>query len=163
MIVAFTGYAGSGKDAAAAVLVDEGWQRVAFADPLKDVALAIGWDGKKDKAGRQMLQNLGASVRAVVDENAWVRAAERLIEAADGNVVVSDVRYENEAEMIRRLGGSVYRVVRPEVGPANNHASELNTATMKVDGEIQNDGRLGDLRDTVLMRFTDALTRSAFA
>ena len=47
-LVGLTGYAGSGKDAAAAGLVAEGWTRQAFADPVRSMALAIDplveWD-----------------------------------------------------------------------------------------------------------------------
>lgn len=40
-IIALTGYAGAGKDSIADILVDQGYHRMAFADPLKELAWAI--------------------------------------------------------------------------------------------------------------------------
>jgi hypothetical protein len=40
-VIGLCGYAGSGKDTAAEALVSEGWQRIAFADPVREMALAI--------------------------------------------------------------------------------------------------------------------------
>ena len=40
-IIALSGYAGSGKDTAAAVLTENGWTRVSFADKLREFALAV--------------------------------------------------------------------------------------------------------------------------
>jgi len=40
-VIGLCGYAGSGKDTAAQALVDIGWQRVSFADPIREIALAI--------------------------------------------------------------------------------------------------------------------------
>lgn len=41
MILGFCGKKGSGKDTAAEVLLDKGWARVSFADPLKDICAAV--------------------------------------------------------------------------------------------------------------------------
>lgn len=102
LIVGLTGYAGSGKDTAAAALVERGWCRMAFADALRDMALAIdpwveakpcqylgarvvrlsnvvwwhGWDVAKTDFPdvRHFLQRLGTEgVRRHFGDDAWVR------------------------------------------------------------------------------------------
>jgi hypothetical protein len=124
MLIGLCGYGGAGKDTAAEGLTREGWTRVALADPLKDIATELGWDGQKDDVGRRFLQVLGQSVREHINPEAWIWAAEKLIDAAPGPVVVTDVRYPNEAEMIRRRGGFLVWIIRRDCGPANEHVSE---------------------------------------
>ena len=43
-IIGLVGYAGAGKDTAAEGLIEQGWLRVSFADPLRDLALSINPD-----------------------------------------------------------------------------------------------------------------------
>ena len=51
MIIGLSGYARSGKDAVAQVLVSEfGFKRVAFADPIRDLLYEM--DPKIDEIGR---------------------------------------------------------------------------------------------------------------
>ena len=75
----------------------------------------------------------------------------RLEEKLKGHdrVVIDDVRFLNEVEMIRRLGGRVIRIDRP--GPnENTHASENELNDFDGwDGVIVNDGTLEDLAERV--------------
>lgn len=162
-IVGLTGVARSGKDTAAAALVARGWQRVAFADAVRDVALgadpyvlvehegghsherltevveAFGWDRAKEQADvRRFLQRLGTEgVRRHLGEQAWVRAA---MAKVDGPTVFTDVRFPNEARAIHDRHGLVIRIVRPGVDRVNAHASESAMADYIVDTTITNDG-----------------------
>lgn len=110
-----------------------------------------GWEGLKDRSPdiRGLLQRFGTEVgREMFDENFWVDYALNSIE--DGSkVVISDVRYPNEADAIRELGGKVYRVERDGVFPANEHASEHALDTYKFDGKIQNNGTIQGLQQNV--------------
>lgn len=153
MIIGLSGYARSGKDTAAAALVAIGFTRVAFADVLRqflyklnpivegyysaelhrpprvaDVIDKYGWDSYKQtshgKEIRELLQRLGTECgRELIGDSVWIDAA--LGDSHLGyNVVVTDVRFENEAEAIRDRDGIVVRIERPGVGPANAHPSE---------------------------------------
>ena len=64
-------------------------------------------------------------------------------------VVIDDVRFLNEVEMIHRLGGRVIRIDRP--GPAEStHASETELDSFDGwDGVIVNDGTLRELDEKV--------------
>ena len=136
-LIALSGLAGSGKDAAAGQLADLGWQRRAFADPLRSMAYALdpildpalyptplrlseavdalGWDRVKRQypEARRLLQRLGTDAgRKVLGANIWVNTT--LVDL-DGMTVVTDCRFPNEAEAVRDLGGIVVRLERPGV------------------------------------------------
>lgn len=153
-IIGLTGHAGVGKDAAASFLKPHGYQRLALADPLKGVARAIGWDGSKDvqercicgmAGGRELLQLLGTEgVRDHLGRDVWVQALRRRIRPGS-RVVVSDVRFVNEAEAVRSWGGEVWRIERPGY-PGDDHASERGVRQIMPDRVICNDGTLDDLR-----------------
>jgi hypothetical protein len=145
----------------------EGWARFAFADPLKAIAERIGWDGTKRLPdeyhsyhmfdwrttwhpgalnGRALLQELGVAVRDLIDPDAWVMAcAKRIAEEADDlpwlkHVVITDVRFPNEAAWVESVGGTVVRVERDV--PELNHVSER---PLQVAVTLDNNGTLEEL------------------
>lgn len=170
-IVGLSGYAQSGKDTAARFLIDErGYQRLAFADALRealyvlnpfiadadrhlvDLVDDVGWDVAKTGYAevRELLQRMGTEVgRNLIGENTWVDAVMNKTEDG-GRYVITDVRFPNEASAIKRMGGRLWRIERPGVGPANNHASEHALADYPFDVVIDNAGPLESLRDSVL-------------
>lgn len=152
-LLGLAGYAKAGKDWFADLLVDgHGWHRLAFADRLKALAYDLdpivgapkrpgaqalrlqdevvlsGWaEAKQAPEVRALLQRLGVAVREYVDPHAWVRPVIDEAQAlrADGvPVVVSDVRFDNEVDAIRQVGGLVALKRRPGCAPANGHVSE---------------------------------------
>lgn len=137
--IGLIGKARSGKDTAANHLVrTRAYTRLAFADPLKEMALSIdpyiptgvgvtvrlsaliadvGWEYAKDHYPevRRILQHTGQTVREYDDEF-WVATMRRKIDSAlawNIPVVVTDVRYPNEADMLRARGFKLVRIVRP--------------------------------------------------
>lgn len=164
-LIGLCGYARSGKDEVAKILTDEhGYQRVAFADALKDVAYladrhflaplvdAYGWEAaKQEPRVREFLQDLGVAVRLTLGVDTWVNAAlSHYPYAVYPLTVVSDVRFPNEAAAIRERGGQVWRVTRPGTGPVNGHESETALDSDVPDRIIRNTGTLEDLRREVL-------------
>lgn len=145
-LVGIAGYAGSGKDTAADVLVELGWQRVAFAGALKDLAGRIGWDGRKDEPGRRLLQDLGVAARDILGADVWVNA---LMGSLPERAVVTDVRFPNEVAAIHDHGGLVVRVVRTGVVPANDHVSEIALDGVDMP-TIWNDGPVHQLHARLL-------------
>ena len=65
-------------------------------------------------------------------------------------LIVTDVRFPNEAALIDRLGGSLWRVRRTTVVPIGSHDSEWFTRHLRVDHEIRNDGTIDELRRVVV-------------
>lgn len=167
--IGLIGYAGSGKDTVADHLVRHGFARVAFADPVRDVLLSInplvtrdglrireavaaqGWDTAKRQFPevRELLQGLGEGVRTALGESVWVEHALRRLDALRGPVVVTDVRYHNEAHALRSRGFTLVWVRRPGVGPANSHASETGIPVERADVVLTNDGSIQELREAV--------------
>lgn len=148
--VGITGRARVGKDTAGEWFVKErGYVRVSFADPIKEAALRlnpfitkygagpmlrlsdavrdVGWERAKDgyPEVRRILQELGMAVRAI-DSDFWLRAALAKVSAANeagSPVVITDVRFPNEADSLRRAGFHLVYIDRPDV-PQLDHASE---------------------------------------
>ncbi|MFE1763096.1 hypothetical protein ACFW81_02570 [Streptomyces angustmyceticus] len=173
--VAFIGKARSGKDTAGMRLVHN-WDftRLAFADPLKRMALQVnpyiptsygvtvrlesliadvGWDYAKDHHPevRRVLQNIGQTVREL-DEGFWLRALMGKVKAADGwnmPVVVTDCRYRNEAESLRAAGFILVRVMRPGLASTDTHASENELNDFTADEALINAGRISDFHAAV--------------
>jgi hypothetical protein len=175
MIIGLSGYARCGKDTVAEYLVDNyGFKRVAFADAIKDVLLAInpyipnlaslndvveveGWEtAKLSPYVRGMLQNLGVYARENWSPDFWVDVVFKSIgrqalgeKAAGENslnrIVITDVRFPNEYETIVAKGGDVVRIMREGVAPINKHVSEIALDKHKFKHTIHNDSDLFDL------------------
>lgn len=170
MIVGMTGVAGSGKDTVARYLAEHyGFAVVSFAMPLylavsaiTDMCLddlydreikeaTIPWLGKSP---RELLQSLGTDWgRRMVSEDIWIKIAmHRAKEIADegGNVVIPDVRFDNEAMAVRLAGGENWLVERPGVhscvGATADHESEKGISKILVDSTLLNDSSIEALR-----------------
>jgi hypothetical protein len=175
MIVGLCGAARAGKDSVADVLtLEHGFVRFAFADelrlilmeinptidcgngvwkPLQTVIETLGWDFAKTHGGRELLQNLGASMRQR-DPEFWIKIVQKQMGRDwSRNMVVTDARHLNEIKMIRDVGGEMWEIVRPGVGPINDHVSEHEWRQATFEKVLKNDGNLSDL----LVRVADAL------
>jgi hypothetical protein len=64
---------------------------------------------------------------------------------------ISDLRFENEAQRITNLGGTIWKVDRPGFQP-DGHASEIPINGHYIDRLIINDGTLDVLREAVFRR-----------
>ena len=181
MIIGLSGYARSGKDEVAKILVSEfNFERVAFADAIRDLLYqtnpligvtrlqimidAVGWDiAKQHPDVRSYLQNLGVGARKLFGENFWINQAlnphiyEHPIVGVNKNIVVTDVRFTNEAEIINSLGGQVWRIRRQGVEPVNQHVSEVALDDYKFDQILKNEGSLDELSNLVRKRVSLSL------
>lgn len=163
-LIGLSGYARSGKDEAAKILVEEfGFKRVAFADKLREVLYQLnpivnfdvvgktniyvqdvidewGWDGHKETAFgpeiRRLLQRLGTEAgRQTLWDNIWVDAA-LTGHDEDASIVVTDCRFPNEAQAIVERGGKVFRIKRPGVGPAVGVDGTIHKSETSLDDWI---------------------------
>tara|TARA_R100000951_G_scaffold11277_1_gene9399 strand:- start:37 stop:594 length:558 start_codon:yes stop_codon:yes gene_type:complete len=159
---------GSGKSTVAGML--KGYKRLSFADPLRkfsaQILSSLGYNGlacsrdkKEEKIAelgvspRQMMQTLGTEWgRSCIHPDLWIMVAAGAVERQlkrGRNVVIDDVRFPNEAEMIRRLGGELWLVDRPGVVYEGGHASEGALADVLPDVVVHNSGSLEPLREVV--------------
>lgn len=169
MIIGLSGYARSGKDTVAGMLIGlHGYDNRAFAAPLKtslellnpiikdnmrldEILTNFGWERAKDifPEVRRLLQVLGKEVgRDLISENVWINIATKELAAGD-KIVFTDVRFPNEAAAVKLLGGEVWRVDRPGVEAANMHPSETAMDGWKFDAVIQNDKDLDNLKTQI--------------
>lgn len=174
MLIGICGAAGCGKDAAASVLIRErGYTLHKFAGPLYEMVSVMTGLSVEDlmdrkikekplagfggKSPRQILQTLGTDWgRSMVASDVWIQSvaarARPLLEAGKG-VVITDLRFDNEADWIRSEGGEVWRVERVvprDVACLSPHTSEAGVDDARIDRTIRNDGTLEDLRRAVL-------------
>lgn len=71
---------------------------------LQDLVNLVGWDSAKQESQvRRLLQDLGVAARKLIHEDIWVEVALQNI-TPDDRVVITDVRFENEAAHISKLG-----------------------------------------------------------
>lgn len=106
--------------------------RVNFKDELVDIAEGLDWNGVKDKRGRRFLQLLATDcVRECIDQNYWIRKwfgrfeSEISCNRAIGKIIlVDDVRFNNEAYIIKAFGGQIVEIVTPDKPVLDSHASE---------------------------------------
>lgn len=167
MLIGLTGQAGAGKNLVASMV--PGAMTIGFADPLY-AALAVLLEipepvlrhrSVKDRVipwlgttPRKMLQTLGHEWgRELVAEGFWITLCARRLDRLAGHgiraVCIADVRYENEAALIRERGGVIWHVAR-DVGPRDDHASEAGVTIRDGDSLIENTGTPEDTRQIVL-------------
>jgi hypothetical protein len=148
------------------------YKKVSFAAPMRkfcaSLISALGHDGvvllrdrdkKEEKIAeigvspRQMMQTLGTEWgRSCIHPDLWLMVAAEDVEKQrrmGRKVVIDDVRFPNEAEMIRNLGGELWLVDRPGVAYDGDHASEGALADVLPDAVINNSGSLENLQAIV--------------
>lgn len=194
MIIGISGLIGSGKDTVAQYLVDQhGYTRHSWASSVKDaVANIFGWDRallegdtaesrvwreRVDRwwshrleipnfSPRYALQYVATDLfREKLHQDIWIASVEYKLVSSRGDVVISDCRFQNELDTIRRLGGVCIRVVRgsdpPWVELARNdfnkfreaypqiHPSEYSSVGLYYDYVLDNNGTLEQLYSNI--------------
>ena len=162
-LIGICGLKGSGKDTIAKMLPIE-WNKMAFADTLKDItATLFGWDrwmlegsteesrkwreetstfwskelGIENFSPRLALQMLGTNVfRDCFNKDIWVKVLKNKIINTTSNVVVTDVRFPNEVNMIKSLGGKIVQVIRGELPSWWESAEKYNKGDLSLINEI---------------------------
>lgn len=160
MLVGFTGPAGSGKDTCGMYLFNRyGYSNTSFALPLKMAlqTLGFGWPtthAEKEaiipwigKSYRHLAQTLGTEwARECVNQDFWVLLMEEHLNFYSHpkfSIAITDVRFENEAALIRKLGGVVVHLTGRKIPTGNDaHASEQSIASNPDDWTIYNDAEL---------------------
>jgi len=167
-LIGIAGPARAGKDTVGTYLKNyHGFKGVFFAEPLKEAARVmfnlsdaqlygdekekpIDWLGKSP---RFILQTLGTDWgRELIHSDVWLLVAGRRINSLLGegtSVCVTDVRFDNEANAIRNLGGCVWHIERRNAQKVLNHASEAGVTRHYDDWVLNNNGSIVDLHDQV--------------
>lgn len=160
-IIALAGPAQSGKSTIASYLKTHNFIEDSFAAPIRHcVANILGITLEQleickeqhlppfDFTPRRMMQTLGTEWgRQMMQDNLWVVSLQERIEQRDPNqsLVISDLRFENEAIALRDLGAEIWHIERPRTGIASIHISEAGIMHQLHDYVLTNDGTLLNL------------------
>lgn len=139
-IIGICGFIGHGKGTAGDFLQQQQFQKISFADKLKDGASVIfGWprhllegDTQQSREFREqvdeyystefnrtitpriVLQEMGTdAMRHGIHDNVWVSVTKKTIqENHSTNYVIPDTRFPNEVDALEKLGGQLWMVLR---------------------------------------------------
>lgn len=168
-LIGLVGAPGAGKDTVADRLAAQhGWIRLSFADRLRDFVAEIDpvyrqllrvYDGDYEAAKRaqpyirERLVEVGNGARNLIDPDVWVNPviddAEYFMEELELNVVITDVRFQNEADHIAVLDGEVVSVGRPDRDAEPGHTNDSLELIQNARLGIENTGDIDLLADTV--------------
>lgn len=186
MIIGICGLQGSGKDTVGSILVNKyGFKKLSYAGVLKDiVSVLFGWDREMLEGATQesrkwreqvdewwsvrlnmpnltprfVLQYFGTDLfRNHFHNEIWIAAVERQLSKYQ-NVVITDCRFPNEIEILRKYNATIIKITRGELPkwyldyeeeiiekPVDIHPSEYMWIKEKFDYEINNNGSIEDL------------------
>ncbi|SED11665.1 hypothetical protein SAMN05216178_6299 [Pseudomonas saponiphila] len=171
ILIGLAGPARSGKSTAAEHLVrNHLLEHYAFADPIRAGLMEMfnldpdDFEGERkeqplpwlERSPRELMQSMGTEwARQMVHPDIWVKIAEQNLNYLQNSLssvigfVVSDVRVENEAEFIRRRGGTIIHIHRPDAPSVNPHITEASISKRQGDLIARNTADLASLRQQV--------------
>ena len=112
-----------------------------------------------NKSPRELAQIIGTDcIRKMIGEDTWVHImARRYIDFCETGLqrlAITDIRFENEADWIRRMGGTVVHIVRRDVAwTLNGHESEYGIKIKGSDVILTNSGSLIEFEQRTLDLF----------
>lgn len=170
-IIGLTGPAGSGKDTVRQILEKDhlGCTGLAFADPMRAMLAPLldlcgvgnEWMTQRElkelpipglgQSYRVLAQRLGTEWGRSINPDFWVKVAAASmaevmnIKGPDTVFVISDVRFDNEAQWVKDHGGVIWHIHRPAAQAVAAHQSENGIRHELVDLNILNNNSLSDL------------------
>ncbi len=161
MIIGICGKKFHGKSTIAKYFVDRGFIELTFAESLKKICKEIFnlsdeqlYGNLKEEIDiywnmtpRQILQKVGTDLfRVHFDNDIWVKSIDKKIQLYKDthNIVISDVRFLNEYNLIKSYDGIIINVVR-DINTQDMHISENSLSDIVFDYNIDNNGSIDDL------------------
>jgi len=157
-ILGIAGPAQIGKDTAADLIIKKyGFVKASFADPIKEMLMkGLGLtfeqmygklkdvvDERYKCTPRHLMQTLGTEWgRKIIDQNLWVRALEDKIANSSDFYVIPDVRFESEADFVRKYGVLLHITGKSKIN--SKHVSESGIYIHDSDAQIHNINSLSD-------------------
>jgi hypothetical protein len=188
-LIGIIGAVGSGKDTIGYYLVSHyNYTNTSFAKKVKDVlAVVFGWDREMLEGAsvesrkwreevdpywgispRTAMQRVGTDMfRHHIEPDVWVKAVVREIlnSTPDTKYVITDCRFKNEVDAIKKLGGKIIYVERGKLSPwaedakagkpysdsCGVHISDWNSFALHSEADIiiKNNGTLKELYETI--------------
>lgn len=178
VLIGITGRKRSGKDTIGNYLVDNyGFVRIAYADSLKEACKIIfGFTDEQvygdelkeiideywQHTPREIMQKVGTELFRIalphlcenISDDIWIKSVERkirlLLSQGHTRFVITDNRFQNELDFIKRLGGQTWKVTRQsilrDIDPLKPvHRSEALIDDFVCDTYIPNDESIEQL------------------
>lgn len=162
-VIGISGLARAGKDTAADVIMDIfPYIKASFADPIKDMLMiGLGMTAEQMYGGeireqvdprygctpRHLMQTLGTEWgREIIDQNIWVNAMKSKLDSV-GNLIIPDVRFESEADFIRKNGILIHIKGRKSI--QSTHKSESGVYSEINDITILNNDTLEAFQSSI--------------
>jgi hypothetical protein len=150
VLIGLIGLKQSGKDTFADYLVEKHhFRKLAFAEPVKQICQTMFIlteaqlndphqkevvDARWGLSPRQMMQKVGTDmVRQMWGNDFWVKNMDIRHRQMNHDVVVSDVRFPNEAQWVRDRGGLLVRIDDGRGQSTDSHSSETAQASIQED------------------------------
>jgi hypothetical protein len=173
MIYGLMGNQRSGKDECAKVFLKHGYQTAAFADPIKDIAKSMflfsedqlyseekddlddRWKIKPRETfqfiGTDAMRDLLSTRFPEIGKDIWIRNLQYRLQQMTSDVVVTDIRFQNEFDMLKHVfGATIIKITRPSLKQTLTHSSETGISSITgYDHEIVNNGTLSELYEKV--------------
>lgn len=159
IVIGFTGLAGSGKSTACQMVEEalEDVKRINFKTaliaeikltfPLFLVMLADKYDESVDwlfenkpPEFRAFMQNYGTELRRGPNPEYWTdKWKVAVLMNKEYHIVADDVRFLNEAQAVKEVGGVIIRIERTDLVNTSTHQSETEMAQIEPDFTIKVD------------------------
>ncbi|WP_019653989.1 hypothetical protein [Variovorax atrisoli] len=111
------------------------------------------------RSPRQLMQWWGTEYRRKQDTLYWVKQLNNKLtfyrHTGERRFVITDCRFDNEVDLVRALGGTIWQITRPghDGASENGHVSATSGARFKPDAVIANAYDVRHLHGLVLSEF----------
>jgi hypothetical protein len=167
IVIGICGSKTHGKDTAAQPLIEKyGFTHINFADGLRktvctalreplsfftDPATKDLIDPRTGLPRREWLTKIGTEGFRSMWDSVWSEWWNSEVKETTGNIVVTDLRFPNELELIRAFPDNlVIRITNPNKPIIITHVSEAHFQDFLVDYDISNGGSIADLHRETL-------------
>lgn len=121
----------------------------------------VNFDLDTPRSPRQIMQWWGTEYRRLREPNYWARiVTERIayaIRQHERRFVITDCRFQNEADCVRDMGGQIWKIKRPGIDGASTtegaHVSATDGSQFAPDAVINNSHDIRHLQQLVLGEF----------
>lgn len=174
-LIGIAGKARSGKDTFAHMMRNNGLNLdlYSFATPLKEAAIAMlgisryfaynATTEQKEQplpgygfSYREFLQKLGTEFgREMLRGDIWLLCAQERFNQSKNGLLITDVRFANEAHWIRSNGGRIIHILRPDAPEVREHISEKGLDTHPEDRIYINNKELHYMEEDAILMVND--------
>jgi dephospho-CoA kinase len=176
-LICIIGNIGTGKTTLANILKENDYEEITFAGPVKEIGLIFGFEKhelygtQEDKlkqneywgvSGREFMQKFATDIMRnelpkhinmnMNNDTIWVRLCEKkIINLLKNNkkIIVSDGRFPDEINMIKKLGGKIIKIKRDNPYEIT-HESETYISKLNADIIIDNNGTIEELKKQII-------------